>query len=100
MAELVFFLVLIAGAFALAMNRAPLLAWAAALAAAVLVWQTGLLWGEFAEPDPGALGLLAWVPVVVLAGLSITPLRRVALTAPVYRKIKGILPKVSATEKE
>ncbi len=100
MAELVFFLVLIAGAFALAMNRAPLLAWAAALAAAVLVWQTGLLWGEFGEPDPGVLGLLAWVPAVVLAGLSITPLRRVALTAPAYRKIKGILPKVSATEKE
>src|SRR5581483_10387900 len=45
-------------------------------------------------------GLLAWLPVIVLAGLSIPGLRRAALIAPVYRKIKGILPKVSATEQE
>src|SRR5262249_13594122 len=74
--------------------------WALALGAATLVWQTGLLHGEFEEPDFTILQLLAWVPVVVLAGLSIPPLRRVALIEPIFRKIKGILPKVSVTEQE
>ena len=79
MAEIVFIVLCAAGAFALAMRRATLWAWALALAAATLVWQTGLLHGEFDEPEFGALGLLAWVPVVVLAGLSIPALRRMAL---------------------
>ena len=100
MAEIVFIVLCAAGAFALAMRRAPLWAWALALAAATLVWQTGLLHGEFDEPEFGVLGLLAWVPVVVLAGLSIPALRRMALIEPLFRKIKGILPKVSATEQE
>jgi acyl-CoA dehydrogenase len=100
MAEIVFIVLCAAGAFVLAMRRAPLWAWAVALAAATLVWQTGLLHGEFDEPEFGALGLLAWVPVVVLAGLSIPALRRMALIEPLFRKIKGILPKVSATEQE
>ena len=59
-----------------------------------------MLHGEFEEPDFTLLQLLAWVPVVVLAGLSIPPLRRAALIEPIFRKIKGILPKVSATEQE
>ena len=36
----------------------------------------------------------------MLAGLSIPPLRRAALIEPIFRKVKGILPKVSATEQE
>ena len=68
MAELVFLALCIAGAFVLAMRRAPLWAWALALAAATYVWQSGLLHGEYGEPEFGLLGLLAWVPVVVLAG--------------------------------
>jgi len=100
MAEFVFLVLCIAGAFALAMRQAPLWAWAAALAAATLIWQTGLLNGDFTEPPLSPLGLIAWVPVVVLAGLSIPALRRVALIEPVFRAIKGILPKVSATEQE
>jgi len=100
MAELVFIALCIVGVFVLAMRRAPLWIWAAGVAAAVLIWQMGMLHGEFAEPELGPLGLLAWLPVIVLAGLSIPGLRRAALIAPVYRKIKGILPKVSATEQE
>ena len=100
MAELVFIALCIAGVFVLAMRRAPLWGWALALAAATYIWQTGMLHGEFAEPSFGFLGLLAWVPLVVLAGLSIPALRRVALIEPAFRKIKGILPKVSATEQE
>src|SRR5215510_13578141 len=100
MAEFVFLVLCIAGAFALAMRQAPLWAWAAALAAATLIWQTGLLNGDFTEPPLSPLGLIAWVPVVVLAGLSIPALRRAALIEPTFRAIKGILPKVSATEQE
>ena len=90
----------IAGAFVLAMRRAPLWAWAAALAAAVLAWRTGLVYGDWHEPAFNLLGLVAWVPVVILAGLSVPALRRAALIEPVFHKIKGILPKVSATEQE
>jgi len=100
MAELVFLLLCVAGVFVLAMRRAPLWGWATALAAATMIWQTGLLHGEFGEPEFGLLGLLAWAVVVVMAGLSIPPVRRAALIAPAFRKIKGILPKVSATEQE
>ena len=100
MAGLVFIALCIAGAFVLAMRRAPLWAWAAALAAAVLAWRTGLVYGDWHEPAFNLVGLLAWVPVIVLAGLSVPAIRRVALIGPVYHKIKGILPKVSATEQE
>ena len=100
MAEPVFLLLCLIGVFALAMQRAPLWLWAVALAAATLAWQTGALHGQFEEPHFTLLRLLAWVPVVVLAGLSIPPLRRAALIEPTFRAIKGILPKVSATEQE
>ena len=100
MAELVFVVLFIAGVFVLAMRRAPLWAWALALGIATLIVQTGLLHGEFEEPEFGLLGVLAWVPVIVLAALSVTSIRRAALIAPVYAKIRGILPRVSATEQE
>ena len=100
MAGLVFIALCIAGAFVLAMRQAPLWAWAAALAAAVLAWRTGLVYGDWHEPAFNFLGILAWLPVIVLAGLSIPAMRRAALIRPLYHKIKGILPKVSATEQE
>jgi acyl-CoA dehydrogenase len=100
MAELVFIVLCIAGAFALAMHRAPLWAWAAALGAATYVWQSAMLPGEWQEPVSGPLGVFAWIPVVILAGLSLPAIRRAALIAPVFRTIKSVLPKVSATEQE
>jgi len=100
MAEPVFLFLCLIVVFALAMRQAPLWLWAASLAAATLIWQTGLLHGYYREPDFTLLQMIAWIPVVVLAGLSIPPLRRVALIEPIFRKIKGILPKVSATEQE
>ncbi|HKD57718.1 MAG TPA: acyl-CoA dehydrogenase [Hyphomicrobiaceae bacterium] len=99
-AIVVFIVLCLVAIFVLAMRRAPIWAWAAAAAAAVLVWQTGLSDGDGHEPASGALGLLAWLPVVILAGLSIPALRRAVLIAPLFRKIKGILPRVSATEQE
>ncbi|MFZ0852819.1 MAG: acyl-CoA dehydrogenase [Hyphomicrobiaceae bacterium] len=100
MAEFVFLVLCMAGVFVLAMHRAPLWAWAAALAGATVIWQTGLLHGDFEEPTFGVLGLLAWVPVAILAGMAIPAVRRAALIEPVFRTIKGVLPKVSATEQE
>src|SRR5262245_10590043 len=100
MAEFVFLVLCLAGAFALAMHRAPLWAWALALAGVTLIWQTGLLDGEFEEPSFGLASLLAWVPVVILAGLAVPSLRRAALIEPLFNTIKGVLPKVSATEQE
>ncbi len=99
-AIVVFIVLCVAAIFVLAMRRAPIWAWAAAAAAAVFVWQTGLSDGDGHEPASGVLGILAWLPVVILAGLSIPALRRAVLIAPLFRKIKGILPRVSATEQE
>ena len=82
------------------MRRAPLWAWTLALAAAVYVWQSGLLYGEPGELEPGFFGVLAWVLVAVLAALCVPAIRRAALIQPLFRKIKGILPRVSATEQE
>jgi acyl-CoA dehydrogenase len=98
MPDLVFFAVCIVGAFILAMRRAPLWAWTVGLAAAAYVWQSGMLYGEASELEPGFFGALAWLLVAVLALLCVPAIRRVALTKPLFGKIKGILPRVSATE--
>jgi acyl-CoA dehydrogenase len=100
MPALVFFLLCIIGAFVLAMRRAPLWAWTVALAAAAYIWQSGLLYGEPAELEPGFFGVLAWALVAVLAALCVPAVRRAMLIQPLFRKIKGILPRVSATEQE
>jgi hypothetical protein len=100
MAEIVFLALCIAGAFALAMRRGPLWAWAAGLAGATLVWQTGLLRGDFGDPEPGLLGLLVWALVIAVGGLCIPAVRRRALIEPAFQAIKGMMPKVSATEQE
>jgi acyl-CoA dehydrogenase len=99
-AIVVFILVCVVAVFVLAMRQAPIWAWAAAAAAAVLVWRTGLVYDDWHEPAFNALGIVAWVPVVILAGLSIPSLRHALLIAPLFHKIKGILPRVSATEQE
>ena len=50
-AEVVFILLCIAGVFALTMRQTSLWGWAFALAAVNIIWQTGILHGEFYEPD-------------------------------------------------
>ena len=99
-AEIVFILLCVAGVFALAMRGTSLFVWGIAAGAAVLVWQTGLLHGEFYEPEFTLAQTLAWVPVIVLLALAIPAVRRAALTGPMYGMVKGILPKVSSTEQE
>ncbi len=100
MPELVFLALCFVGVFVLAMRRAPLWAWTLGLAAAVYIWQSGMLYGEWGELEPGVLGGIAWVLVAVLAALCVPALRRAALVQPLFRKIKGVLPRVSATEQE
>ena len=100
MPELVLIVLCIIGAFILAMRRAPLWMWAAGLAVALLLWQSGLVRGQFGEAAPGALAILPWVLVGILAALSAPSVRRPVLIQPLFRMLKGILPKVSATEQE
>jgi acyl-CoA dehydrogenase len=100
MAEAVFFLVGVVAVFVLAMRRTPLWGWGLALGLATYVWQSGLLFGEYGELALSPLGLLCWLVVAAFFALAVAPLRRAVLTAPVYHKIKGILPRVSATEQE
>ena len=44
------------------------------------------------------LSWIAWLPFVALALLSIPSLRRSLIVAPVFAKVRKILPKVSDTE--
>ena len=39
--------------------------WALFAAAVVFTWQSDLLTGNFHSPDPGFLGLLAWLPAAL-----------------------------------
>ena len=60
-----------------------------------------MLHGEYGDSEIGPLGLLG-VGAGDRAGRAVAcpPIRRAALIRPIYHKIKGILPKVSATEQE
>ena len=98
MAAVVFVAVMIAAALFLAMRRAPIWLWALSLGLLVFVWQSGLLEGDFGWPSPGILGLLAWLPVLVLAALSVPQIKRTLVVKPAYAMVRGILPKVSDTE--
>ncbi len=100
MAEAIFVVLFLALALALAMHRASLWLWTVLVGAAVFTWQSGLLYGDFGMPEPGLLGWLAWLPVVVLGVLSVPPLRRSLMIAPAFRMVKGILPRVSDTEQQ
>jgi acyl-CoA dehydrogenase len=100
MPELVLIVLCIIGAFILAMRRAPLWMWAAGLAVALLLWQSGLVRGHLGEAAPGTLAILPWVLVGILAALSVPSVRRQVLIQPLFRRLKGVLPRVSATEQE
>ena len=100
MTELIFFAAIAAAAMALAMHRAPMWLWAAVGAVALVIFQSGALYGSYATPSPHLFGMLAWVPVLALGLLSVPPIRRSVLIEPAFRMVKGILPKVSDTEQQ
>ena len=98
MTTLLFWLLLIAGFMALSMRRSPMWLWAVAVGLFTLVWRSGLV---HAGPGshPGWLSsIVAWLPFLVLALLSIPAIRRATIVKPVYAKVQSILPKVSDTE--
>src|SRR6185437_10514398 len=89
MAPVVLLLLALGGFLALGMARAPMWAWAAAVGLLTLIATHGSF---------GLLTLIAWLPFIALALLSIPSLRRSLIVAPVFATVRKILPKVSDTE--
>jgi acyl-CoA dehydrogenase len=100
MAAILFALACMVAVFALAMRRAPLGAWAIFVAVATLLIQMGVPAGRFVFPQFDTLGLIGWLPAIILGVLSFRPMRRALVTAPAFGMVKKILPPVSNTEKE
>ncbi|MEG6509294.1 acyl-CoA dehydrogenase [Methyloligella sp. 2.7D] len=97
---LILFFIGLAGVFALAMTRAPLVLWAACLAVYTFALQLGLGVGTLHAP---VFPLWAWIGWLIAAGLfalSFTDIRRRFVTKPAFRALKGAMPKISATERE
>ncbi|HRY06826.1 MAG TPA: acyl-CoA dehydrogenase, partial [Hyphomicrobiaceae bacterium] len=100
MAGLILLVVFVAVVLALAMHRAPMWLWTVAGAAFVMTAQSGLVGSHYNIGTPSLIGLIAWIPVVVLGLLSVPSIRRAAVVEPAFRMVKGILPKVSDTEQQ
>jgi acyl-CoA dehydrogenase len=89
----------IVGFFVLAMRRAPLWQWAVGALILGLISRIsfeGGLWLVVFSPWT----IVALLPAIILALLSVTAIRRVAVAAPAYSLVKSILPRVSRTEQE
>ncbi|MCV0369302.1 acyl-CoA dehydrogenase [Filomicrobium sp.] len=95
---MLFVVVLVAVLWVLAIRRAPLTVWAGAIAIATFLAQSDLIDGVARAPEFGATQLLAWIPAIVLALLTLPAVRRAVLIKPAYGLLKGTLPKVSDTE--
>lgn len=85
------FILCLASGLALAAWRAPPWLWVLAFAAIALAIQTGLLAGHMATPSFGLPSLFGWLVVAILLALSVPPLRRAVLVAPVYRMLRRAL---------
>ncbi|MBU2581527.1 MAG: acyl-CoA dehydrogenase [Alphaproteobacteria bacterium] len=94
-----FYLILLAALMtALAMNRASLAIWALCLGAANVAGHMFLGSGGFLPSS--FVGMLQWVPVIVLALLAVPAVRERVLIAPAFAMVRSILPKVSDTEQQ
>ena len=98
MATLLFAVLVVATAMALAMYKAPAWLWACGLAALGLLWTAGLFPG--AAPARGVLWWSYWLMTAAVAALAIPALRRAVLVRPAFKIVKGVLPKVSDTEQQ
>ncbi|HET7546953.1 MAG TPA: acyl-CoA dehydrogenase family protein, partial [Usitatibacter sp.] len=84
----------VAIAWTLAYHRANGLAWSLAFAAGVAALQAF-------TAAPAALVTALWIAVALFAAFSVVkPLRRAAVTRPIFGLYKRILPQVSQTEQE
>ncbi|MCU0953956.1 MAG: acyl-CoA dehydrogenase [Hyphomicrobium sp.] len=100
MSILLFALLFIGAITALGMTQARLSMWAATLAALLFIWQAGILVGKPAFPLSSIWSLLAWIPVGILAALSVPEVRRKYFVKPAYDYLRKTLPKVSDTEQQ
>jgi acyl-CoA dehydrogenase len=100
MAELIFALLWLTVLFGLAMNRAPLRAWAGAVALFTLSFQLGLGHGALHGPNFGIWSLLGWVVAGLLVAVSFPEIKRKCIVLPAYRALKGTMPPISDTERE
>ncbi len=98
MSGLIFILICVALVFFLAMRRASLALWAAALAAVTFILQSGIFSGT--PSGFGFWSLVGWLPALALAALSIPAVKRRVVVEPAFRMVRGVLPKVSDTEQE
>ena len=93
MSTLIFIIICAAAVFALAMRQAPTWAWAASIAVlSLLAGPVGSFWSPIIW--------IGWLLAAGLAALSFTELRRNLVTRPAFKSLKGIMPKVSETERE
>jgi len=100
MAELIFALLSLTALFALAMNRAPLWAWAAAIAAFTLGLQMDLGSGHVHVPMFNFWAVLGWLLAGGLFALTFPRLKHDYVVMPAYRALKGAMPTISETERE
>src|SRR5690606_11379136 len=98
MSQFVFVAIAIALVFLLAMRRASLAVWAGVATIMTFAWQIGLAGGGASAF--GIWSLLAWIPALALAVLSIPEVHRSAIVEPAFRTIRRALPKVSETEQQ
>jgi acyl-CoA dehydrogenase len=100
MAELVFLVICAAAGAALAMRQSSIWQWAALAGLAALLWRTAAIHGEWNFPRFNLIGILAWVPFIVLGLLAVPSIRRSLIVAPVFAALRKVLPKVSDTESQ
>jgi len=100
MAEFIFALAAILTLFALAMNRASLGVWAAAVAIITLCAQMGLAGGALHWPVFPFWALLGWLIAGLLFVASFPEIKRNYIVLPAYRALKGAMPAISETERE
>ena len=100
MAEFIFAFVAAAIIFVLAMRRAPLLYWAAAIALLTICLQLGLGAGELHWPSFKLWALLGWLIAGGLFALTFPEIKRKYVVLPAYRALKGAMPTISDTERE
>ncbi|MEL7542184.1 MAG: acyl-CoA dehydrogenase [Pseudomonadota bacterium] len=98
MSAVVFILVALVVAGALAMNKAPLWSWGAWLLAVSLGILSGGLTGNIGAPGFGIGTIVALLPALALLAVSYPPIRRKVIIEPAFAIVRKILPPVSETE--
>lgn len=100
MDTVIFILIGLAVITTLAMKRAPLPLWAAAIGALTLAWQAGMFLGGFSAPNLSFGTLVGWLPALALGLVSVPGIRKKLLTGPAYDTVRKVLPTVSDTERQ